>query len=236
MPEPVADPIVTDEPELTEAQKKDIREKKNAIERAKNAEARAEAAEKRAKELEDAKAASDAESEQRRLQSEGKFKEAEEAIRNSSAERIAKEAEGRQAAEAALQKVLGENELIKALGAEGVASDRITDAAKLLEGRYKVELDNGKPKITVFDTDGKVMYDSDTGNPGDISYLAKTEVAKRPYLKPASGDNGTGQHTGGGAGGLTLAELDRDADKKAAFIAKPGGAEAYRKLVAAGKK
>jgi len=135
-----------------------------------------------------------------------------------------------------VQRIAGIDRIKSALAARGVKF--VDDAAQLLADRVRVEIAEGKPAVRVVDESGEPLTDGDCERGATISveklveqYLATPQGA---VWLPPSGDRGTGKHPGGGASkadAALLAELDRDAQKKADFIADKGQ-EAYHELVA----
>jgi len=170
--------------------------------------------------------------EQKALEDKGKFEEALAKVKTDHTKAI--DALDRQVLELteALQQEVGTNKLHAALGTVGVKPELIDQAARLLGGQLKVTLADGKASVEVVNSDGSPMLGGD-GSPLTIEELAKGWVEKNPHFLPPSGDVGSGAHQGPSVPDqVTLAQLDADAEKKAAFIAKDGG-DAYAKLIQA---
>ena len=148
---------------------------------------------------------------------------------------LTKTQDAAKAAMAAFESVAVTAPLQAALAAKGVTD--VDSAAYLLQGvhphKAKAALVDGKPVVHVVDKAGALVTDADC-EPGDsisidalvTEFLATT---RGQHFLPPSGDTGSGAHKGGDTG-VTLAELDADAEKMGEFIAKHGG-KAYQQLV-----
>ena len=125
-----------------------------------------------------------------------------------------------------LRDVMGSNQLMKDFAAEGIATERIADAVKLAEDRYKVDFVDGKAVISVFNEDGTPMQGEDGA--ATTADLAKSIAMDKPYLKPPTGDTGSGAHPGGSPGanaGLTQDYLAKHPAKMEEFINQYGSRE-----------
>ena len=129
-----------------------------------------------------------------------------------------------------------------ALAAQGVKD--VQAAAHLIQSLHEhkatVKTIDGAPVVQVVDKQGNPVVEADTpaGQSISVAALVKQWVATPTgqHFMPPSGDGGSGAHSGGGGvGGVTLAELDADAQKKADFIQKEGS-EAYLKLASRPRK
>jgi len=213
-------------PELSDAHKKDIREKKNALERARQAEDRAKAAEAKLQEIADANAEREAAEQESELTAKGKYEEALEAKKAAHDKELAERDQRIELVEAAMRREFGTNCVMAALGDAGVKSELIHQAAQLLDGRFKVELADGTPQITALGEDGKELFIE--GEPATIADLAADFAKRNPHFLPPTGDTGSGA-TKGGPGAVTIEQLDADPEAKVAFIQKHGQ-KAYLQL------
>ncbi len=124
-------------------------------------------------------------------------------------------------AESQLRQIFGTDALKTELGAQGVKPELIDQAAQLLRSRVKVDLSDGKPSVTVMDSDGNPAFVE--GNAADIKSLVGSWLPDNKHFLPPSGDGGTGLHQGGTPGenaGLTQAGLLANPQKHADFIAQ----------------
>lgn len=134
----------------------------------------------------------------------------------------------------AFQQVAVTDRLKGLLAGKGVT--RVSEAAFLLQGQFPkravADLVDGNPVIRVVDRQGQLVTDADC-EPGQsigVDALVNEFVASEAgqIFLPPSGDSGSGAHAGT-PGDATMAELDADPAKTAAFIQKHGG-DAYMKL------
>ena len=141
---------------------------------------------------------------------------------------------------AAFERVAVLNPLQAALAKAGVTD--VDSAAHLIQNlhayRATAQLVDGQAVVRVVDGQGNLVTDAEC-EPGQsisieqlVTGWVATDTGK--HFKPPSGDTGSGAHKGG-VGGITLAELDADVNKKAAFIAEHGG-KAYLTLASKNKK
>jgi len=226
----VDEPIKDVKPELSDAHKKDIREKKNAQKALKDATDALEKTQARLKEIEDATLDAQAKADAEKLESQGKYDEALAKQQETSAAKIAEANSRGDKLSAALQNALGRNALMSELGGAGVKSELLAEAAGILDGRYKVDLDaEGNPSVTVL-KDGAQMMGED-GNPASLTDLASAFAASHAHYLPPSGDTGSGLTKNGSPGSLTIDDLDADKSgiKTAEYI-KKHGRDDYLKL------
>jgi hypothetical protein len=212
-------PEDTNTPTVEELQQKladAIAESKKYRQRAQSAEQEREGFKSKLDELEGKLSAIETEAQQKGLEAKGQYDQEQHA-------KALKAAQDRTAAlESALGMELGTNQLQQALGQAGLKPELIGQAAKLLRDRYKVSLgQDGKCQVEVFTDDGSPLA-ADDGNPGTLQTLAARFAAGNPHFLPPSGDTGSGAKKGGGGATVSLAELDKDPRKKAAFIAEHG--------------
>lgn len=130
-------------------------------------------------------------------------------------------------------KMVGKDALTTALGAAGVPSDRLGQAAQLLDNRVRVEFDaDGKESVTVLDEDGSEMFVD--GNAATLEDLAKDFTAKNAHFREPNNDNGSGFHPGG-AGEVTWDSIKDSPKLKSAFITEHGN-KAYQDLATAARR
>lgn len=174
--------------------------------------------------------------EQAKLEGEGKYKEALEKQREALAAEKKAEANRAESYAKRIKELVGTQALTKALGVAGVPSDRLSQAAQLLERRVRVEFDaEGNESVTVLDEAGSPMFVTG-GNNATLEDLAKDFTAKNAWFRAPSGDYGSGFHPGG-AGSLSIDDLDADkTGKKMADYIREHGQAAYQKLVDAKRR
>ena len=143
----------------------------------------------------DQKKATD-EAEQAKLEGEGNYKEAlENQKKTLDAETLAQSTRA-DTAESMLRNMLGRDALKDALGSAGVTSERISQAAQLLDSRVKVEFADGKHSVTIIDEAGAPMF-AEGGIPATIANLVEIWLPSNLHFKPPTGDNGSNQKPGG---------------------------------------
>ncbi|MCP4409775.1 MAG: hypothetical protein GY807_18935 [Gammaproteobacteria bacterium] len=232
----MSDEGTKDKVELTDAHKKDIREKKNAQAALKAATAENDEFRARLEAIESEKADAQAKADAERLESKGKYDEALAKQQETAAGKIAEANTRGDKLTSALQNALGRNALVDELGSAGVKAEYLNEAASLLNGRYNVALDDdGNPSVTVL-KDGAQMMGED-GTPATLADLAKAFAASHAHYLPPSGDNGTGLSKNGSPGTVTIEELDADkTGRKMAEYIEKHGRDAYLKLSLSKKK
>jgi hypothetical protein len=146
-----------------------------------------------------------------------------------------------EALEGMVRRVVGANELSKALVAYGVAASpggnrALAHAARLLEDRVEVDLSGESPVVRVLDELGRPMCrgdeaDEEPGEPISLEeFVAHWLTEEGAHFLPASGDTGSGAYKGSAtAAGVSIEYLDKDPGRKAQFIATYGP-QAYVQL------
>ena len=146
-----------------------------------------------------------------------------------------------EALEGMVRRVVGANELGKALvvcgvGASPGGSRALAHAARLLEDRVDVDLSGRSPVVRVLDESGRPMCrggeaDDQPGEPVSLEeFVAHWLTEEGSHFLPASGDTGSGAYKGSAAAaGVSIEDLDRDPRRKAQFIATYGP-QAYVQL------
>ena len=125
-----------------------------------------------------------------------------------------------------LRNQIGMNRLRSALGAAGVKSELIGQAADLLGPNVRVRLDGEEAQVEVVDGAGEVM--TADGRPATVDQLVQTWAANNPHFLPASGDTGSGATRGGSAEPITYAQLRRNPARLAEYIRTHGEEAVYR--------
>ena len=143
------------------------------------------------------------------------------------------------ALEAMVRRVVGANELSKALAACGVGrgwprGDRmLAQAASLLADRIDVDLSGDAPEARVIGDDGQPLAAGDGSESGAMTvsdFVARWLAEEGAHFLPPSGDTGSGAHQGvASEAEPSLERLDRDPGAKAEFIARHGP-QAYVQL------
>jgi len=151
-----------------------------------------------------------------------------------------------EALEGMVRRVVGANELGKALVVCGVAASpggsALAHATRLLSDRVEVDLSGRSPVVRVLDESGKPVFHDDSprradgadgqdGRPVTVQeFVANWLTEEGCHFLPASGDTGSGAYKGSAAGGgVSIEDLDRDPGRKAQFIATYGP-QAYVQL------
>ncbi len=146
-----------------------------------------------------------------------------------------------EALEGMVRRVVGANELGKALvvcgvGASSGGSRALAHAARLLEDRVDVDLSGQSPVVRVLDESGRPMCrgseaDEEPREPISLEeFVAHWLTEEGAHFLPASGDTGSGAYKGSAAAaGVSIEDLDRDPGRKAQFIATYGP-QAYVQL------
>ncbi len=146
-----------------------------------------------------------------------------------------------EALEGMVRRVVGANELSKALVACGVGASpggnrALAHAARLLEDRIEVDLSGQSPAVRVLDESGQPMFRGDEGDKESHEPISLEEFVahwlteKGAHFLPASGDTGSGAYKGSAiAAGVSIEDLDKDPRRKAQFIAMYGP-QAYVQL------
>ncbi len=215
--------------------KKDISEKKTAKKQAAEALAAQKAAEDALAEIQGKQKKAGEAAEQAKLEGQGEYEKALAAQKETLTGEKTAETQRADGYANRIKELVGSQALTKALGAAGVPSDRLSQAALLLDRRVKVEFADGKESVTVLDEDGSPMF-VEGGNPATLEDLAKDFTAKNAHFRSPNNDNGSGFHPGG-TGSLTIEELDADkSGKKTEAFIKEHGIPAYIKLSSRKKK
>lgn len=210
-----------------------IAESKKYRQRAQTAEEQQKAESQRAADAQAKLDAAEAERKKLELESKGKYDEALKQTTEAHQKALAAETARRATVEQALNQTVGQNALLTALGKAGLKPDLIGQAARLVAGQVRVEVKDGQAVIQVLDEAGKPLLKAD-GTPAGVEELATGFAKNNPHYLPPTGDTGTGAHRGA-PGGVTLAELDADPEKKSKFIQEQGTG-AYLKLAAASQE
>lgn len=199
---------------------KDISARKTAAEKTAAAVKRAEDAEAKLADAETVKTAAEAAAETKRLEDSGEYDkslENQKASMQAITDAAVKRGDGYKAR---LTNLVGNQALTMALGAAGVPSDRLAQAAQLLDSRVRVEFDaDGKESVTAMDEELVPMFVD--GKPATLEDLAKSFTANNAFFMPPSNDNGSGKHPGGAGdsnAGLTQQALLANPARHAEFI------------------
>ena len=134
-----------------------------------------------------------------------------------------------EALEGVVRRIVGVNELTGALVACGVGSGclhgekMVSQAAALLARRIDVDAGGDDPQVRVLNKAGQVALNH-SGEPVSVAAFVASWLAEEgSHFLPASGDTGSGAHSGTAGGrGTSIEQLDRDPTAKAEFIAKHG--------------
>ncbi len=219
--DPTPEVTLADRIEANPEWKKDITARKAAAKKATDETTRADTAEARLAEIQGEQKAEGEAAEKKKLEDAGKYNEALTNQQTSMQGQIDAAMQNSEYFRGRVIDMVGIQSLIKALGAVGVPSDRLTQAAQLLGTRVKVEFDaDGKESVIVLDEEGKPMF-AEGGNPATLDDLATSFTAENAHFMPPSGDSGSGLHTGGSSP-LAWEDIKDSPQKQGEYIEKHG--------------